>query len=53
MKAILEWKQPSTQKGVRSFISLANYYRRFIRDFAKIARPLSDLLKNGPTQESM
>ena len=51
VKAIQEWKQPSTQKGLRSFFSLANYYRRFIRDFSKIARPLSDLLKKGASQE--
>ena len=51
VKAIQEWKRPSTQKGLRSFLGLANYYRRFIRDFSKIARPLSDLLKKGASQE--
>ena len=30
VKAILEWKRPSTQKGLRSFLGLANYYCRFI-----------------------
>jgi hypothetical protein len=51
VKAIQEWKRPSTQKGLRSFLGLANYYRRFIRDFSKVARPLSDLLKKGVSQE--
>ena len=51
VKAIQEWKRPSTQKGLRSFLGLANYYRRFIRDFSKLARPLSDLLKKGASQE--
>ena len=51
VKAIQEWKQSSTQKGLRSFLGLANYYRRFIRDFSKIAKPLSDLLKKGASQE--
>ena len=51
VKAIQEWKQPSTQKGLRSFLGLANYYCRFIQDFSKIARPLSDLLKKGASQE--
>ena len=51
VKAIQEWKRPSTQKGLRSFLGLANYYHRFIRDFSKIARPLSDLLKKGASQE--
>ena len=50
VKAIQEWKRPSTQKGLRSFLGLANYYRRFIRNFSKIARPLSDLLKKGVSQ---
>lgn len=50
VKAIQEWKRPSTQKGLRSFLGLANYYRRFIRNFSKIAKPLSDLLKKGVNQ---
>ena len=50
VKAIQEWKQPHTQKGLRSFLGLANYYRRFIRNFSKIAKPLSDLLKKGVNQ---
>jgi hypothetical protein len=51
VKAIQEWKRPSTQKWLRSFLGLANYYRRFIRDFSKVARSLSDLLKKGVSQE--
>ena len=45
VKTIQEWKRPSTQNGLRLFLGLANYYRRFIRDFSKVTRPLSDLLK--------
>ena len=44
LKAIKEWKVPLTQKGVRSFLGLANYYRKFIKDFSMITGPLSDLL---------
>jgi hypothetical protein len=44
IKAIKEWEVPKTQKGVRSFLGLANYYRKFIKNFSKIAAPLSDLL---------
>jgi hypothetical protein len=44
IKAIRDWKVPKTQKGVRSFLGLANYYRKFIKNFSKIAAPLSDLL---------
>jgi hypothetical protein len=44
IKAIKEWEVPKTQKGVRSFLGLANYYRKFIKNFSKIAAPLSNLL---------
>ena len=36
---------PTTVKGIRSFFGHAGFYRRFIRDFSKIARPLCRLLK--------
>ena len=35
---------PSNAKGIRSFQGHAGFYRRFIKDFSKIARPLSNLL---------
>ena len=43
VKAILDWPQPSTVRDIRSFLGLANYYRRFIQDYSKIAKPLTDL----------
>ena len=36
---------PTTLKGIRSFLGHAGFYRRFIRDFSKIARPLCRLLE--------
>ena len=35
---------PSSMKGIRSFLGHAGFYRRFIKDFSKIAKPLSNLL---------
>ena len=36
---------PTTVKGIRSFLGLAGFYKRFIIDFSKIARPLCRLLE--------
>ena len=35
---------PINVKGVRSFLGHAGFYRRFIKDFSKVAKPLSNLL---------
>nr|ABF96926.1 retrotransposon protein, putative, Ty3-gypsy subclass [Oryza sativa Japonica Group] len=43
--AVTDWKQPKTVTQVRSFLGLARYYRRFIENFSKIARPMTQLLK--------
>lgn len=45
IKAILEWKAPTTVKGVRSFLGFANFYRCFVNNFSEIAAPLIDLTK--------
>nr|CAE04480.3 OSJNBa0029L02.21 [Oryza sativa Japonica Group] len=43
--AVTDWKQPKTVTQVRSFLGLAGYYRRFIENFSKIARPMTQLFK--------
>jgi hypothetical protein len=45
VKAILEWKEPSTVKEVRQFVQLVNYYRQYIKNFASKAAPLYGLTK--------
>ena len=35
---------PNTVKGIRSFLGQAGFYRRFIKDFSKISKPLTNLL---------
>jgi RNase H-like domain found in reverse transcriptase/Reverse transcriptase (RNA-dependent DNA polymerase)/gag-polyprotein putative aspartyl protease len=44
---IQKWPQPTTQSELRSFLGLANYFRKFIAGYASIAAPLHDLLKNS------
>jgi hypothetical protein len=46
VKDILEWKPPTTVHQVRSFLGMAGYYHRFILDLSKIAKPITELLKN-------
>ena len=43
-EAVKIWPVPKTTKKVRKFLGFTGYYRRFIKGFASIARPLNDLL---------
>ena len=42
---VLNWPTPKTVRDIRKFLGLANYYRRFVKDFAKLARPLNNLTR--------
>ena len=49
VKAILEWETPKGVTEVRSFLGLVGYYRRFIKDFSMVAKPLTNLLRKNVT----
>lgn len=57
VSGVLEWPTPTRVKHVQAFLGLANFYRRFIKDFAKHSKPLTTLTKKeqkwswGPEQE--
>jgi hypothetical protein len=46
VKDILNWKPPISVHEVRSFLGMTGYYPRFIPDFSKVAKPITELLKN-------
>lgn len=49
LKALTTWPVPQNVKQLRSFLGFTGYYRRFIKDYARLAKPLNDLLVGHPT----
>lgn len=47
IKAVLNFPLPATQKDIKAFLGLVGYYRKFIRDFAKITKPMTLCLKKN------
>ena len=47
VEAITSWLTPTKVKDVQVFLGLANFYRRFVRNFSKIAAPLHNLTRKG------
>ncbi|KAJ0555993.1 putative nucleotidyltransferase, Ribonuclease H [Helianthus annuus] len=47
--SIKNWLAPRTPTEIRQFLGLVGYYRRFIKDFSKIAQPLTSLTQKGVT----
>ena len=47
IEAVKNFPVPKNQKNIKQFLGLAGYYSRFIEGFSNIAKPLTNLLKNG------
>jgi hypothetical protein len=51
VRDILNWMPPTNVSEIRSFLGLAGYYQRFIKDFSKIAKSMTKLLEKNKTFE--
>ena len=51
-EALKTWHVPDNIKKLRSFLGFTGYYRRFVKDYSKIVKPLNDLLVGHPTTKS-
>jgi hypothetical protein len=47
VQEVMDWKPPKSIHQIRSFLGLVGYYHRFIPDFSRIAKPMTELLKKG------
>jgi hypothetical protein len=47
VQEVMDWKPPTSVHQICSFLGLAGYYHRFIPDFSKIAKPMTERLKKG------
>jgi len=45
VEAVLGWKSPNSITEVQSFLGFADFYRRFIKDYSRVAKPLTELTK--------
>ena len=46
-KAVAEWPEPSCVRDVRAWLGLTGYYRRYVKDYARVAAPLTSVLRQG------
>jgi len=52
IQKVRDWPTPKNADELRLFLAFAGYYRRFVKDFSKITRPLSDLIPGTPTKKT-
>jgi len=51
VEAVLSWQRPNSLTEVQSFLGFGNFYRRFIQDYSRVARPLTELTKKEAGKE--
>lgn len=47
IQAVANWPSPNNLKQLRSFLGLLGYYRKFVKNYAILCKPLTNLLKKG------
>ena len=47
VQRVMDWLVPKSVKDVQKFLRLTNYYRQFIKDFAKVAKPLHEMTRKN------
>ncbi|XP_059629631.1 uncharacterized mitochondrial protein AtMg00860-like [Cornus florida] len=47
IEAVLDWERPKNVYEIWSFLGLAGYYRRFVRDFSRLATPITRITRKG------
>jgi hypothetical protein len=50
-KAFVDMKIPKSKQELRSFLGLANFYRRFVPDFAQITKPLTEMTRADSSEQ--
>jgi hypothetical protein len=53
VQVVLSWNAPTSVSDIQSFLRLVGYYRRFIKGFLKISKPMTELLEKDKKFEWM
>ncbi|EKM48439.1 uncharacterized protein PHACADRAFT_58702, partial [Phanerochaete carnosa HHB-10118-sp] len=53
IEGVVNWPRPESKRDIQAFLGFTNFYRRFIRDYGKIAKPLSSLTGNATFESTV